>query len=99
MKIYFIGSVDGIVSAPFVLSAVVMCASVFILLVFLRDIIDSLLDSTALEIKYSSVSGYDKYSHIHFRKWRKKYYCKALAGIFLSAAAIASACLYMSEKL
>ena len=66
MKICFVGSADGIISVPFVLSALIMFMSVFILLFVLRDIIDSLLDSTVLEIRYASVSGCDKYSHLYF---------------------------------
>ena len=99
MKICFVGSADGIISVPFVLSALIMFTSVFILLFVLRDIIDSLLDSTVLEIRYASVSGCDKYSHLYFKKWRRKYYCKAAVAVFLSAAAIVATCSYMLAKI
>ncbi len=82
MKICFVGSADGMISVPFVLSALIMFMSVFILLFVLRDIIDSLLDSTVLEIRYASVSGCDKYSHLYFKKWRRKCYCKAALPYF-----------------
>ena len=99
MKICFVGGADGIISVPFVLSALIMFMSVFILLFVLRDIIDSLLDSTVLEIRYASVSGCDKYSHLYFKKWRRKYYYKAAVAVFLSAAAIVATCSYMLAKI
>ncbi len=93
MEMRFAG--DKVVSVPFILAAFAMFSAVFVLLFVLRNIIDCLLDSTVLEIKYSYVSGQDKYSHVYFKKWCKRYYCKSAVVILLSAAVIAASCIYM----